>query len=95
MQSPTKFDFLQVKRILRYIKGTLEHGHFRTNQSNPLLQPTPTLTRQDVPKLNALQQVTALSLVTIVFPGHLKGNQLYHVPVQKLSIGQWLSLLPN
>lgn len=34
MQSPFEFDFLQVMSILKYLKGTLERGHFITNQSD-------------------------------------------------------------
>lgn len=38
MQSPTEHDFLQVKRILRYIKGSIELGHFISSESGLQLQ---------------------------------------------------------
>lgn len=80
MQAPTEFDFLQVKQILRYIKGTINYGHFITSKSDLSL------------KAYSDSDWAGCSETT-ASPGHPRDNQLSRDQAQKSNTGQCLSLV--
>ena len=86
--------FQSVKRVLRFLKGTVNDGlWFRKAQSISL--PSRMLIGQVVSLIDALQVVTVSILVITSSVGVLRSNTQLLVPPLKLSTVLWLIPLPS
>lgn len=84
-----------VKRILRYICGTMSLGlTLRASSSTELVAYSDT-TGQAAPTLNALHPATAFTSGLPSFPGRQNDNQRCPDPVPRTSTGRWPTSSPN
>ncbi|XP_057448044.1 uncharacterized mitochondrial protein AtMg00810-like [Lotus japonicus] len=95
MHAPHTDYMLALKRVLRYVRGTLTYGlHLYPSPIKKLVSYTDA-DWGDVLTPDALLLATVFSSVTILFLGHLSGNPPYLALVLKLNTGVLLMLSPS
>ncbi|XP_019160464.1 PREDICTED: uncharacterized protein LOC109157036 [Ipomoea nil] len=83
MHSPTVDHWALVKRVLRYIKGTLDYGLCLTPSASTAYMPTPTLTGLGVRWIGRVRAGMQSFWVRISYLGYPRSNALLHVCQQK------------
>ncbi|BFG29446.1 hypothetical protein CerSpe_157200 [Prunus speciosa] len=97
MSSPRSTHMVAVKRILRYVKGTLDFGLSLSSRSMRLLDFWSTQMRiGQVALTRAVLRLATLSTwAPTLSPGAPRSNPLFHAQVQNLSTALLLMLAPN
>lgn len=95
LHSPTDQQFTLVKRILRYVKGTINHGLHFSMPTKPML-----IGYSDADWARCIETRHStygysIFLEEILCLGVIKNNLLSLDPVVNLSIGLWQILLRN
>ncbi|XP_057426215.1 uncharacterized mitochondrial protein AtMg00810-like [Lotus japonicus] len=96
MHAPHTEHMLALKRVLRYVRGTLTYGlHLYTSPIEKLVSYTDADWGGGVLTLDALLLATVFFSVIISFLGPPSGNPPYLAPVLKLNTGALLMLFPS
>lgn len=93
MQKPKKPHLEAARRILRYIKSTIDYGIIYKKDGSPKIEGTATLIMQEITILDGQRWVMHSVLAQEQSHGVARDNPQFHFPPQKLSIGQQLQQL--